>query len=78
MRWYERLQNEPVGMACRYTSVVALGTGIATRSRRQASLHGDAVRAAPKVLWEASDRVCGKRLMAVFCETYNLREFSNH
>jgi hypothetical protein len=35
------------------------------QSRQRASLYDDAVRAALIVLWEASDRVCGKRLKAL-------------
>jgi hypothetical protein len=34
-------------------------------SRQRASLYDEAVRAALIVLWEASDRVCGKRLKAL-------------
>ena len=35
------------------------------QSRRRTSLYDEAVRAALIVLWEASDRVCGKRLKAL-------------
>lgn len=35
------------------------------QSRQRASLYDEAVRAALIVLWEASDRVCGKRLKAL-------------
>jgi hypothetical protein len=35
------------------------------RSRQRVSLYDDGVRAALIVLWEASDRVCGKRLKAL-------------
>lgn len=35
------------------------------RNRQRASLYDEAVRAALIVLWEASDRVCGKRLKAL-------------
>jgi len=35
------------------------------RTRQRASLYDEAVRAALIVLWEASDRVCGKRLKAL-------------
>lgn len=37
-------------------------TGIAPRARARAPLYDEAVRAALIVLWEASDRICGKRL----------------
>jgi len=36
-----------------------------SHSRQRASLYDEAVRAALIVLWEASDRVCGKRLKAL-------------
>jgi hypothetical protein len=36
-----------------------------SQSRQRASLYDEAVRAALIVLWEASDRVCGKRLKAL-------------
>ena len=35
------------------------------RRRQRGSLHDEAVGAALIVLWEASDRVCGKRLKAL-------------
>jgi hypothetical protein len=35
------------------------------QTRRRASLYDEAVRGALIVLWEASDRVCGKRLKAL-------------
>ena len=37
----------------------------ARQSRQRASVYDEAVRAALIVLWEASDRVCGKRLKAL-------------
>lgn len=37
----------------------------AKKTRRRRSIYDDAVRAALIVLWEASDRICGKRLKAL-------------
>ena len=36
------------------------------QSRQRRSIHDEAVRAALIVLWEGSDRVCGKRLRRCF------------
>ena len=49
--------------AIRVLNSVPGATGRQTRQR--ASLYDEAVRAALIVLWEASDRVCGKRLRAL-------------
>ena len=45
---------------------VAIGTdGVTARTRPGRRIYGEAVRAALILLWEASDRVCGKRLKAL-------------
>lgn len=49
--------------AIRILNTVAEPTGRRPRHRR--SIYDDAARAALIVLWEASDRVCGKRLKAL-------------
>jgi hypothetical protein len=40
-------------------------TGAEPKSRPRARLYDEAVRQALIVLWEASDRICGKRLKAL-------------
>src|SRR6185369_9593378 len=43
----------------------SLATARQRQSRQRLSLYDEAVRGALVVLWEASDRVCGKRLKAL-------------
>ena len=43
----------------------AARSGRRTGARRERRLYNEAVREALVVLWEASDRVCGKRLRAL-------------
>jgi hypothetical protein len=45
------------------------------QKRQRPSLYDDAARAALIVLWEASDRVCGKRLKALLPILLSVRRF---
>jgi hypothetical protein len=50
------------------SAIRVLNQPLATKrrqTRQRTSLYDEAARAAPIVLWEASDRVCGKRLRAL-------------
>ena len=49
-------------------------TAKVTQSRRRSCLYDEAARAALIVLWEASDRVCGKRLKR--CSRFCCRHWS--
>ena len=60
-----RILNTSSGPKCRQT-------------RRRSSIYDEAVRGALIVLWEASDRVCGKRLKALLPILLSALERNGH
>src|SRR4051794_8152303 len=52
--------------------------GMVSASRPRARLYDDAVREALIVLWEASDRICGKRLKPLIVSLLDAMERHGH
>lgn len=53
-------------------------TGIDVGARSRQKIYGEAVREALVVIWEAADRICGKRLKAVLDDYVEVMERHGH
>src|ERR1035438_5046285 len=58
--------------------VLREGSSSATGARARNRLYDEAVRQALTVLWEAADRICGKRLKALIPDRKSTRLNSSH